>query len=95
MMDEKFTSDVSGWGNGCPGTFLPAMEATYTVQKYLMKFDDNDYMMATLRSVRNEMYKVQEKGKKQQCTVMYIPMFQRNLLHLPLFYPSDGGTTFL
>ena len=57
-------------GNECPATLLPAMKSIYTVWKYLIKFGDNDYIIATLRSIRNEMYKVQQTAKKQKLTVM-------------------------
>jgi hypothetical protein len=43
------------------------MEAIYNVQKYLKELDDDDNKIATLR---NETYKVQQKLKKQQLTVM-------------------------
>jgi hypothetical protein len=53
-----------------PATFLSALEGIDTVRKYLMKFDVNDNMMAALSSIENEVYKVQQKAKKQQLTLM-------------------------
>jgi hypothetical protein len=41
-----------------------------TVRKYLMKFDVNDNTMAALSSIENEVYRVQQKAKKQQLNLM-------------------------
>jgi hypothetical protein len=49
---------------------LSALEATDTVTKYLMKFDVDDNTMAALSSIENEVYRVQQKAKKQQLTLM-------------------------
>jgi hypothetical protein len=38
------------------------------VRKYLMKFDVDGNMMAALNSIENEVYRVQQKAKKQQLT---------------------------
>jgi hypothetical protein len=76
MMDEKFTSGVSeeeeddGGKSEPPATFLSALEGIDTVRKYLMKFDVNDNTMAALSSLENEVYRVQQKAKKQQLTLI-------------------------
>jgi hypothetical protein len=77
VMDEKFTSGVSeeeeevdGGKSEPPATFLSALEGIDTVRKYLMKFDVNDNMMAALSSIENEVFRVQQKAKKQQLTLM-------------------------
>jgi hypothetical protein len=49
--------------------FLSVVECTETVRKYLMKFNV-DNTMATLRSTENEVYRVQQKVKQQQLTLM-------------------------
>jgi hypothetical protein len=53
-----------------PATFLSALEAADSVRKYLMKFDVDDNTMAALSSIENEVYRVQQKVKKQQLTSM-------------------------
>jgi hypothetical protein len=35
-----------------------------------MKFDVDDKMMAVLNSIENEVYRVQQKAKQQQITLM-------------------------
>jgi hypothetical protein len=80
MMDEKFTSGVSeeedgeeeddGGKSESPATFLSALEGIDTVRKYLMKFDADDNTMAVLSSTENEVYRVQQKAKKKQLTLM-------------------------
>jgi Mg2+ and Co2+ transporter CorA len=40
------------------------------VRKYLMKFDVSDNTMAVLSSIENEVYRVEQKVKKQQLTLM-------------------------
>jgi hypothetical protein len=42
---------------------LSALEGTDTVRKYLMKFDVDDNKMAALSSIKNEVYRVQQKAK--------------------------------
>jgi hypothetical protein len=49
---------------------LSALEGTDTVRKYFMKFDVNDNTMAALSSIENKVYRVQQKAKKQQLTLM-------------------------
>jgi hypothetical protein len=76
-MDEKFTSGVSEEGeeeddgskSEPPATFLSALEGIDSVTKYLMKFDVDDNTMAALSST-DEVYRVQQKAKKQQLTLM-------------------------
>jgi hypothetical protein len=75
MMDEKFTSGVSeeeeeedDGGKSEP----PALDGIDTVRKYLMKFDVDDNTMAALSSIENEVYRVQQKAKKQKLTLMYM-----------------------
>jgi hypothetical protein len=46
------------------------MEGIDTVRKYFMKFDVGDNTMAALSSTENEVYRVQQKAKKQQLTLM-------------------------
>jgi hypothetical protein len=76
MMDEKFTSGVSekedddGGKSEPPAIFLSALVGIDTVKKYLMKFDVGDNMVAALSSIENEVYRVQQKVKKQQLTLM-------------------------
>jgi hypothetical protein len=80
MLDEKFTSGVSeeeegeeeddGGKSEPPVTFLSALEGIDTVGKYLMKFDVDNNMMAALSSTKNEVYRVQQKAKQQQITLM-------------------------
>jgi hypothetical protein len=77
MMDENFTCCVSeeeeednAGKSEPPATFLSAMEGIDTVRKYFMKFDVNDNTMAALSSIENEVYRVQQKAKKQQLTLM-------------------------
>jgi hypothetical protein len=80
MMDEEFTSGVSVEAEGeeeddvakCEpqAAFLSALEGIDTVRKYLMKFDVHDNTMAALSSIQNEVYRVQQKAKKQQLTLM-------------------------
>jgi hypothetical protein len=78
MMDEKFTSGVSeeeeedddGGKIEPPATFLSALEGIDTVRKYLMKFDVDDNTMAALISIENAVYRIQQKAKKQQLTLM-------------------------
>jgi hypothetical protein len=72
MMDEMFTSGVSeeeedgGGKSEPPATFLSALEGIDTVRKYLMQFDVDDNTTAALSSIENEVYRVQQKVKKQQ-----------------------------
>jgi hypothetical protein len=40
------------------------------VRKYLMKFDVDNNAMAALSSIENEVYRVHQKTKKQQLTLM-------------------------
>jgi hypothetical protein len=77
MMDEKFTSGLyeeeeedDGGKSEPPATFLSALEGIDTVRKYLMKFDADDNTMAALSNIENEVYRVQQKAKKQQLTLM-------------------------
>jgi hypothetical protein len=77
MMDEKFASVVSEeededdvGKSEPPATFLSALEGIDTVRKYLMKFDANDNTIAALSSIENEVYRVQQKAKKQHLTSM-------------------------
>jgi hypothetical protein len=78
MMDEKFTSGVSeeddddGGKSEPPASFLSALEGTDTVRKYLMKFDVDDNTMAALSSIKNKVYRVQQKAKQQLLTLMDI-----------------------
>lgn len=62
---------MRGGRNECSAAFLPAMEASYNVQKYFKELDDDDddNMISSGSCIRNEMYKVQQKVKKQQLTV--------------------------
>jgi hypothetical protein len=53
-----------------PATILSALKDTETVRKYLIKFDVNDNMMATLSSTENEAYRNQQKADKQQLISM-------------------------
>jgi hypothetical protein len=77
-MDEKFTSGVSeeeeeeddGGKSEPPATFLSALEGIDTVRKYLLKFDVDDNTMVALSRIENEVYRVQQKAKKQQLTLM-------------------------
>jgi hypothetical protein len=76
MMDEKFTSGVSveeeeddSGKSEPPATFLSELEGIHTVRKYLMKFDV-DNTMAALSNIENEVYRVQQKAKKQHPTLM-------------------------
>jgi hypothetical protein len=41
-----------------------------TLRKYLMTLDVSDNIMAALSSIENEAYRVQQKAKKQQLTLM-------------------------
>jgi hypothetical protein len=50
--------------------FLSVLEGINTVRKYLFKFDVDDNMMAAHSSIENEVYRVQQKAKKQQLTLM-------------------------
>jgi hypothetical protein len=78
MMDEKLTSGVSeegeedddGGKSEPPATFLSALEGIDTVRKYRMKFDGDDNTVAALSSIENEVYRAQQKVKKQQLTLM-------------------------
>jgi hypothetical protein len=75
MIDEKLTCGVSkeeddGGKGEPPATFLCALEGIDTVRKYLMKFDVDDNTMASLSSIENEVYRFQQKAKKQQLTLM-------------------------
>jgi hypothetical protein len=49
---------------------LSALEGIDTVRKYLMMFDVGDNTMAALSSIENEVYRVQQKAKKQQLTLL-------------------------
>jgi hypothetical protein len=51
-------------------TFFLALENINTVRKCLMKFDVDDNMTAAISSTENEVYRVQQKAKKQQLTLM-------------------------
>jgi hypothetical protein len=50
-----------------PKTILSTVEGINTVRKYLTKFDTNINMMVALSSIEN-VYRVQQKAKKQELT---------------------------
>jgi hypothetical protein len=50
---------------------LSALEDNDIVMDYLLQFDD-DNAMAALTSNVNKVYRVQQKGKKQQHTLMHM-----------------------
>jgi hypothetical protein len=55
-----------------PATFLSALEGINTVRKYLMKFDVDDNTTAALSSIENEVYRIQQKAKKQHNLIVCI-----------------------
>jgi hypothetical protein len=75
MVYEKFSSDVSegeeedGGKGEHPATFSSALEGMDTMRKYLLKFYA-DNTMADFTSIENEVYRIQQKAKKQQLTLM-------------------------
>lgn len=77
-VDERFTFDVSeeweeeddGGKSEPPAISWPALEGICAVRKYLMQFEVNDNRMAAFSGTENELYRVQQKAKNGQFTLM-------------------------
>jgi len=60
------------------------MHGNDIVMNYLLQFDDNDNTMAALTSNVNKVYRVQQKGKKQQYTLIH--MWKKELDYIFMLY---------
>jgi hypothetical protein len=49
---------------------LSALEGTYAVRKYLKQFEVSDNRIAAFCGIENEVYRVQQKAKNGQFTLM-------------------------
>jgi hypothetical protein len=67
--EEEGEEDDDGGKCEPPATLLSSMKGIDSVRKYLMKmFVDN--MMTAHRRIKKKVYRVQQKVKKQQLTLM-------------------------
>jgi hypothetical protein len=53
--------------------YFPTLEGIGTVRIYLIKFSIHDDTITVFIFTQNKGYRVQQKVKKQQCTLMVIP----------------------
>jgi hypothetical protein len=52
--------------------YFSALEGTGTVRIYFIKFNIHDNTLAAFNGTQNKQYRVQQKVRKQQCTLMFI-----------------------